>query len=288
MTLRFNPPPNWPAPPTGWTPPAGWQPDPSWGPAPEGWNFWVDDAAAAAVSGPKQGSWFARHKVLTGVAATAVVGIVAVGASGGGDDAADAASQSSAVASSTPSSASSADDASAAADADDAAAAAKAAKEKAAKEKAAKEKAAKEKAAKEKAAKEKAATPGLKDKVRDGKFEFTVTGVDCGATKIGDEYINTKAQGEFCLVHMKVKNIGDEAQSFFADNQTAYNAKGQEFSADSGAAIYLADADSFMSEINPGNSIKGTVVFDVPKGTDLTSIDLHDSFFSGGVTVALK
>jgi len=231
--------------------------------------------------------------VLTGVAATAVVGIVAVGASGGGDDAAAAASQSSAVASSTPSSASSADDASAAADADDAAAAAKAAKEKAAKEKAAKEKAAKEKAAKEKAAKEKAAkekaaTPGLKDKVRDGKFEFTVTGVDCGATKIGDEYINTKAQGEFCLVHMKVKNIGDEAQSFFADNQTAYNVKGQEFSADSGAAIYLADADSFMSEINPGNSIKGTVVFDVPKGTDLTSIDLHDSFFSGGVTVALK
>jgi len=256
---------------------------------PEGWKLWVDDAAVAAASGVKQASWFARHKVLTGVAATAVVGIVAVGASGGGDDAADAASQSGAVASSTPSSGSSADDASAAADADDAGAAAKVAKEKAAKESAAKDKAAKEKAAKEKAAKEKAAkTPGLKDKVRDGKFEFTVTGVDCGAKKIGDEYINTKAQGEFCLVHMKVKNIGDEAQSFFADNQTAYNAKGQEFSADSGAAIYLADADSFMSEINPGNSIKGTVVFDVPKGTDLTSIDLHDSFFSGGVTVALR
>ena len=284
MTLRFNPPPNWPAPPAGWTPPAGWQPDPSWGPVPEGWKLWVDDAAVAAASGVKQASWFARHKVLTGVAATAVVGIVAVGASGGGDDAADAASQSGAVASSTPSSGSSADDASAAADADDAGAAAKVAKEKAAKESAAKDKAAKEKAAKEKAAK----TPGLKDKVRDGKFEFTVTGVDCGAKKIGDEYINTKAQGEFCLVHMKVKNIGDEAQSFFADNQTAYNAKGQEFSADSGAAIYLADADSFMSEINPGNSIKGTVVFDVPKGTDLTSIDLHDSFFSGGVTVALR
>ena len=29
MALRFNPPPNWPAPPDGFVPPAGWQPDPA-------------------------------------------------------------------------------------------------------------------------------------------------------------------------------------------------------------------------------------------------------------------
>ena len=45
MALRFNPPPNWPAPPDGFVPPAGWQPDPAWGPAPEGWQLWVDDSA---------------------------------------------------------------------------------------------------------------------------------------------------------------------------------------------------------------------------------------------------
>lgn len=44
MALRFNPPPNWPAPPEGFVPPAGWQPDPAWGPAPEGWQLWVDDS----------------------------------------------------------------------------------------------------------------------------------------------------------------------------------------------------------------------------------------------------
>ncbi|SPT54128.1 Uncharacterised protein [Actinomyces bovis] len=48
MALRFNPPPNWPAPPEGFVPPAGWQPDPAWGPAPEGWQLWVDDAMPAA------------------------------------------------------------------------------------------------------------------------------------------------------------------------------------------------------------------------------------------------
>ena len=46
MAYRFNPPANWPAAPAGWVPPAGWQPDPAWGPVPEGWNLWVDDAAA--------------------------------------------------------------------------------------------------------------------------------------------------------------------------------------------------------------------------------------------------
>ena len=45
MALRFNPPPNWPAPPEGFVPPPGWQPDPAWGPAPEGWQVWIDHAA---------------------------------------------------------------------------------------------------------------------------------------------------------------------------------------------------------------------------------------------------
>lgn len=49
MSLRFNPPPNWPAPPEGFVPPAGWQPDPAWGPAPEGWQLWVDDASVASA-----------------------------------------------------------------------------------------------------------------------------------------------------------------------------------------------------------------------------------------------
>ena len=51
MALRFNPPPNWPAPPEGFNPPAGWQPDPAWGPAPEGWQLWVEDSATSPGSG---------------------------------------------------------------------------------------------------------------------------------------------------------------------------------------------------------------------------------------------
>lgn len=73
MALRFNPPPNWPAPPEGFNPPAGWQPDPAWGPAPEGWQLWVEDSTpgTSAGSAPQTGSaadaaWAPTQAVPTG------------------------------------------------------------------------------------------------------------------------------------------------------------------------------------------------------------------------------
>ncbi|HEU4515204.1 MAG TPA: DUF4352 domain-containing protein [Nocardioidaceae bacterium] len=131
------------------------------------------------------------------------------------------------------------------------------------------------------------ATPGVNDAVRDGKFEFTVKKVDCGKTQIGTSMFGTKAQGQFCLVNVKVENIGDEAQSMFGDNQLMFDQEGREFSADTEAAIYMDNAQTLWEEINPGNSINGVVVFDVPKNAIPSSIELHDSMFSDGVTVSL-
>src|SRR6185437_8505475 len=82
-SVRFNPPPNWPAPPPGWTPPAGCQPDPAWGPPPTGWEFWVMPPTApasawdaAATPGPVV-SWYRQVPRRTYAAAgTAVIGIV--------------------------------------------------------------------------------------------------------------------------------------------------------------------------------------------------------------------
>ena len=129
---------------------------------------------------------------------------------------------------------------------------------------------------------------GLGQPAPDGDFSFVVSGVDCSLTEIGDQYFGTKAQGQFCVVSVAVTNIGDSAGSFFGDNSKLLNAEGQEFSADTEAAIYLEDADSLFEEINPGNTLNSKVVFDVPAGTTPTAIELHDSAFSGGVTVALQ
>ncbi|WP_422741619.1 DUF4352 domain-containing protein [Micromonospora sp. WMMD754] len=123
---------------------------------------------------------------------------------------------------------------------------------------------------------------------RDGKFEFTVKSAKCGVSKVGTSMLGAKAQGQFCLVTVNVKNIGKESQMFDGSSQKAYGANGTEYSADGSAALYAnKNAETFLNDINPGNQVTGVVVFDVPKNVKLAKLELHDSPFSGGVTVSL-
>ncbi|MFF0251276.1 DUF4352 domain-containing protein [Micromonospora zamorensis] len=132
-------------------------------------------------------------------------------------------------------------------------------------------------------------TAKVGESARDGKFEFTVKSSKCGVAKVGSAPLEQKAQGQFCLVTLNVKNIGKEAQMFDGSSQKAYAADGTEYSADTGAAIYAnKNAETFLNDINPGNQVTGVVVFDIPKNVKLTKLELHDSMFSGGVDVALS
>jgi hypothetical protein len=68
-----------------------------------------------------------------------------------------------------------------------------------------------------------------------------------------------------------------------------FDAKGNKYSSDSGASFYANPSGStFLNTINPGNSVTGAVVFDVPKDVTPTQAELHDSAFSGGVKVNLQ
>ncbi|RVX40123.1 uncharacterized protein DUF4352 [Nonomuraea polychroma] len=129
-------------------------------------------------------------------------------------------------------------------------------------------------------------TAGIGTVVRDGDFSFKVTKTEQLA-RVGNEFLGTDAQGVFLLVHVTVKNIGDEAGSFFGANQKLFDAKGREYEASSEAAIYLKDSKSLYEKINPGNSVKDVVLFDIPKNMKPTEIELHDSLFSQGVRVSL-
>ena len=128
--------------------------------------------------------------------------------------------------------------------------------------------------------------PALGTEVRDGKFAFKVTRVQRGVSSVGGQF-GEEAQGAFTIVTLRVKNIGDESQTFDASNQKAY-AGSTAYEADGGASLYANEGSkSFLEGINPGNSITVRVVFDAPKGNKLSKIELHDSAFSGGVEAAL-
>ncbi len=136
----------------------------------------------------------------------------------------------------------------------------------------------------------KPAVAKIGEAVRDGRFEFTVTSVECGKSSVGaNQYLTKQAQGQFCLLNITVKNIGNDAQSLFSANQSVYNATGQKYSADDVATTYAApEGSTWYSNINPGNSVTGTVVFDLPKDQTPTTAELHDSAYSGGAKVSLQ
>lgn len=126
------------------------------------------------------------------------------------------------------------------------------------------------------------------DPVKDGKFTFTVLSTST-RTRVGDQYLGKKAQGRFLVVKIKVKNHGDEPQGLTDTAQELYGPGGKKYEADSEAAIYANEQNQVLyNDINPGNTVKGLLLFDVPKRFEPTKIVLHDSPFSDGVTVDLR
>jgi hypothetical protein len=122
---------------------------------------------------------------------------------------------------------------------------------------------------------------------RDGQFEFTVDSVKCGATEIGEEPLTQTAQGQFCTVTLTVENIGDEPRTLSVLDQKAFDGEDREYAADSSLTGAVENPETWFTEINPGNSVTGTLVFDVPQDTELVRLELHDAPFSGGVEVAV-
>lgn len=132
-------------------------------------------------------------------------------------------------------------------------------------------------------------SPGIGDVVKDGKFSFKITKVDKGLSQVGEGFNASKAQGQYILVHVTVRNIGDEAQLFDGSSQKLIDDKGRKYDADTGAAVLsLEDSNAFLKNINPGNSVSGILLFDVSKYFRARAIELHDSPFSGGVEIGLR
>jgi hypothetical protein len=128
--------------------------------------------------------------------------------------------------------------------------------------------------------------------VRDGKFQFTITSVS-HAKSVGDTAngFGDTAQGEYTILHVTVTNISSQSQTLDDTSQYVYDASGRKFDASTSADIDLNGTGSggvFLNEINPGNTVKGELAFDMPAGQKAVKAELHDSMFSGGVTVNLR
>jgi hypothetical protein len=131
-----------------------------------------------------------------------------------------------------------------------------------------------------------AATPTFNEPVRDGKFEFVVSAVTCGHRELVNGILRAKPQGQFCVVDLRVANIGTEARRFADGSQKAYGPDGVQYAADTGAGVVVnGNGNAVWNVVNPGNSVVAKVVFDIPPTATIETLELHDSPLSAGVTV---
>jgi hypothetical protein len=126
--------------------------------------------------------------------------------------------------------------------------------------------------------------------VRDGQLEFVVREVKCGLKQIGTDPRVVQTQGQFCVVTISVRNVGDRPQTLFEMEQKGFGANGSEYSSHSIASLLANEPDNtdWLGEISPGGEVVGSIVYDLPEGVDLSQLELNDPTVPGGVKVVLR
>ncbi|WP_051022161.1 serine/threonine-protein kinase [Nocardia pneumoniae] len=121
--------------------------------------------------------------------------------------------------------------------------------------------------------------------VRDGKFEFVVTTVDTGVSRIGLQ----TAAGSFLTVTLAIRNISDEVKWFLPLGQRLVDANGTAFDHNATATMWQNTQQGFgySFELRPGQSATTRLVFDLPPDASPDHLELHDFVLSNGTRVKI-
>ncbi len=132
-------------------------------------------------------------------------------------------------------------------------------------EKANKKDSGKKSSGEKKSAEQSGTTAGVGDKLSLKGTTYQVVSAKT-ASSVGGEYLNEEANGVFVIVTLKLTNEEDEPSTIFEDAISLIGGNGSKYSTSTGAAMVMGD-DSFflLEEIQPGLTVKGKLVYDIPK-----------------------
>lgn len=119
--------------------------------------------------------------------------------------------------------------------------------------------------------------------VRDGKFEFVLSDVSTPPDVRGDP----RPRGQWIIAMVTVRNLDGEPREFHVNHQKLVDSEGHTYAGDSQAAVAI-NKSSMVIQLTPGADITMKLPFDVPAGTSPTTVELHDSVFSGGARVEVN
>lgn len=120
-----------------------------------------------------------------------------------------------------------------------------------------------------------------------GDLSVTVTDVETGLKRIGDANFGSDAQGQYVKVSVSVTNNGKEATYFTESDQHLIDDQDRQHST-SGDSMYLGNESVLFEQINPGNTVNGIMLFDIPADATVKAIDIDTGLFSNPVRVTVK
>lgn len=99
-----------------------------------------------------------------------------------------------------------------------------------------------------------------------GSFEFTVHSVEEGVASVESEYgLTEEARGEYIVIELTAENTSSSAEYLEGSDQVLMDADGNMYERD----ISASSDDSFMDQLNPGQTAEATLAYDITPGTEI-------------------
>lgn len=127
------------------------------------------------------------------------------------------------------------------------------------------------------------------DAPTDTGLTFVINAVyDHGAVDFDAGHIVLRAQGHFVVMDVTVTNTDVKPRTLLSDEQFIVDGFGRRHrpNGETRADAVFTGEGGWLKNVNPGNSLRTVLVFDVPRGTDVQRFEFHGEPGSDGVSVA--
>lgn len=126
--------------------------------------------------------------------------------------------------------------------------------------------------------------------VADGDLAFTVNSVTT-TSSVGNSYVAKTAQGIYYVISVKIDNNGKDTKTINASDFNVVDNQGRKFDYSNDGQMAMEEStgttDLFLQQIQPGLSITGKIIFDVPKDATGLRLLAQGGLFTDGVSIDL-
>jgi hypothetical protein len=107
----------------------------------------------------------------------------------------------------------------------------------------------------------------MNDKINVDYLTYTIQKAET-FTEMGSSIFNKKTNGKFVKIYIEIMNDAKETKDIFTPRFKIEDNQGRKFDRLSDDILYIADSISFGQQLQPGLSVSGAVVFELPKNTE--------------------